>query len=76
MDFRRQYSCGRSSAHLKHSQRSSFVASQSAISSKEVVIEKAIPATREDANNLSKERVSQVVLEAESMLRSERKPRP
>ena len=36
MDFRRQYSGGRS---LKHSQRSSFVASQSAISSKEVVIE-------------------------------------
>ena len=76
MDFRRQYSCGRSSAHLKNSQRSSFVASQSAISSKEVVIEKVIPAIREDANNLSKEHVSQVVLEAESMLRSERKPRP
>ena len=67
MDFRKQ-----SHLHLRSSRQScqgdqsSFAASQSIISPQEVVLEK----------DISKERVSQVVSEAESMLRSERRPRP
>ena len=77
MDFRKQHSMHNS--QFKNSQRSSFGASQSGISTKEVIVmPKPAEAPREAPRdkNITKERVSQVVHQAENMLRSERKPRP